>query len=123
MADSDPIGNVKITRPTDLKSLGLTSRDIQDVAVRKLYWKVFLDIEGAKAVRVSGFLARDNQRIPHVRDVILNFSTASDTNERVAQLWQAHFVARMLLNSLPSNSLEAFRWAFTTCCLSSRSRC
>ena len=101
---------MKITRPSDLKSLCLTSRETRDVAVRRLYRKVFLDIGGAKAVLVSGFLARDNPGIPHVRDVTVYFPTASSINGRATQLTQAHFVTHMLLDSLPSNSLEAFRW-------------
>ena len=113
VAYSNPIGDVQITRPTDFKSLCLTSRDIRDVAVRKLYRKAFLDIEGAKAIRVSGFLARDNPGIPYVRDVTVYFLIFSDANERAAQLKQAHFVVRMLLEILPLNSLEAFRWAFS----------
>lgn len=109
MGCANSIGNVKITRPTDLKSLCLTSREIRDIAVRELYRNVFLDVEGTKAVRVSGFLSRDNPGTQHVRDVTVYFPLASNAHERAAQLGKAHFIVRMLLDSLPSNSLEAFR--------------
>jgi len=77
-----------------------------------------LDLGLANAVvRVSGFLARDNPGIPHVRDVTVNFHQhpVRNANELTAEPRLANSVARMLLDSLPSNSLEAFRWALTMC--------
>ena len=99
---------MKITRPTDLKSICLTSRDCRDVAVRELYRKVFLDIGGAKAVRISGFLARENPGLPHVRDITVYFCI-SGSDDREVLCRQANFVVRLLLELLPPNILEAFR--------------
>ncbi|KAI9878317.1 MAG: hypothetical protein M1830_001250 [Pleopsidium flavum] len=101
-----------IDRPTDLKSLCLTSKDVRDVAVRELYRNVSFDMGSHKDVHVSSFLARDNPGLPYVREIAIHLLGCQNSSsaERNAQIRQAHFVVRLLLDHLPSDILEAFRW-------------
>ncbi|KAI9871354.1 MAG: hypothetical protein M1830_002991 [Pleopsidium flavum] len=101
-----------IDRPTDLKSLCLTSKDVRDVAVRELYRNVSFDMGSHKDIHVSSFLARDNPGLPYVREIAIHLLGCQNSSsaERDAQIRQAHFVARLLLDHLPSDILEAFRW-------------
>lgn len=119
----------QITRPEDLKSLCLTSKQIRDIATPPLYRKVLLFIGGHKDIRVSGLLSRTNPGIQHIRKVYLqlektlvsspDFQVNSDDSSEdegdveieniVGAARQAQFTVRLLLDFLPNDILENFR--------------
>ena len=118
----------QITRPEDLKSLCLTSKQLRDIATPPLYRKVLLFVGGYKDVRVSGLLSRTNPGIQHVRKVYLQldktpmptagFPVDSDESseddgdelieENLGAARQARFTVRLLLDFLPNDILENF---------------
>lgn len=120
---------LQITRPEDLKSLCLTSKQLRDIATPPLYRKVLLFVGGHKDVRVSGLLSRTNPGIQHIRKVYLqldkapmptaDFQVDSDDSseddgdvpieENLGAARQAQFTVRLLLDFLPNNILENFR--------------
>ncbi|KAI9888629.1 MAG: hypothetical protein M1814_006569 [Vezdaea aestivalis] len=95
-----------ITRPTDMKSLCLVSREIHDIIIRQLYRRIDLDIGGATDSRLSAFLRGDNPGLKHIREV--NLWLYED--EEGATLQQANYTMRLLIDLLPANTLEAFNW-------------
>ena len=119
----------QITRPGDLKSLCLTSKQLRDIATPPLYRKVLLFIGGHKDIRVSGLLSRTNPGVQHIRKVYLqlektpiqhlelqvNSDDSSDdeadvqTEDIVGAARQAQFTVRLLLDFLPNDILENFR--------------
>ena len=121
---------LQIKRPEDLKSLCLTSKLLRAIATPPLYRKVFLCVGGHKDIRVSGLLSRTNPGIQHIRKVYLHlekvpylnldFQTNSDDSseeevevkhEDIAGVArQAQFTVRLLLDFLPNDILENFRW-------------
>ena len=122
----------QVIRPEDLKSLCLTNKQIRDIVTPQLYRKVLLFIGGHKDVRVSGLLSRSNPGIQHIRKIYLQlektfitsprFQESSDESSeeegdlRVEDLSgsarQAHFTIRLLLDFLPNDILETFRYVF-----------
>lgn len=120
---------LQITRPEDLKSLCLTSKQLRDIATPPLYRKVLLFIGGHKDIRVSGLLSRTNPGIQHIRKVYLqlektpiptlDFQVNSDDSsddegdvqieDIVGAARQAQFTVRLLLDFLPNDILENFR--------------
>lgn len=120
---------LQITRPEDLKSLCLTSKQLRDIATPPLYRKVLLFIGGHKDIRVSGLLSRTNPGIQHIRKVYLqlektlvsspDFQVNSDDSSEdegdveieniVGAARQAQFTVRLLLDFLPNDILENFR--------------
>lgn len=120
---------MQITRPEDLKSLCLTSKELRDIATPPLYRKVLLFIGGHNDIRVSGLLSRTNPGIQYIRKVYLqlektpipplDFQVNSDDSsedegevhmeEIVGAARQAQFTVRLLLDFLPNDILENFR--------------
>lgn len=120
--------SAQITRPEDLKSLCLTSKQLRDIATPPLYRKILLFVGGHKDVRVSGLLSRTNPGIEHVRKVYLQldktpmptaeFQVDSDDSseddgdelieENLGAARQAQFTVRLLLDFLPNDILESF---------------
>ena len=121
----------QIIRPEDLKSLCLTSKQIREVVTPQLYRKVLLFIGGHKDVRVSGLLSHSNPGIQHIRKIYLQLEKTfvpppnlvdEDSNEsseeegelRVEDISgsarQAQFTVRLLLDFLPNDILETFRY-------------
>lgn len=121
---------LQIKRPEDLKSLCLTSKSLRAIATPPLYRKVFLSVGGHKDIRVSGLLSRTNPGVQHIRKVYLHlekvpyqnldFQTNSDESSEdevevkledlAGAARQAQFTVRLLLDFLPNDILENFRW-------------
>ncbi|KAI9809605.1 MAG: hypothetical protein M1825_000037 [Sarcosagium campestre] len=59
-------------RPGDLKNVCLTCHELRDIAVRRLYNEVELDIGDDGDGKLSAFLGRKNPGLEHVRCIILN---------------------------------------------------
>ena len=119
-------GRLQIKRPTDLKSLCLTCKDLRDVATPPLYRSVQLLIGGQQDMRLSAMLNPSNPGLPHVRRVYLRLESmaqprkvgspddSSDENDEVVEssirAQFAQFTTRMLLDFLPEDILECFNW-------------
>lgn len=123
------IACLQITRPEDLKSLCLTSKQLRDIATPPLYRKVLLFIGGHKDVRVSGLLSQTNPGIQHIKKVYLQLEktpisipdfqvNSDDSSEDEGEVpreelggaaRQAQFTVRLLLDFLPNDILENFR--------------
>jgi hypothetical protein len=89
-----------------------------------------LFVGGPQDLRLSAFLGQNNPGIPHVREIFLRleklvvqdkhrhtYSDDSSDEEEVeenAQIpaRQAQFTVRLLLDFLPANTLEVFRYGF-----------
>ena len=124
------IAYLQIKRPEDLKSLCLTSKSLRAIATPPLYREVFLSIGGHKDIRVSGLLSRTNPGVEHIRKIYLHlekvpyqisdFQTNSDDSsedevevkleDSASAARQAQFIVRLLLDFLPNDILEIFRW-------------
>ena len=121
----------QVTRPEDLKSLCLTSKALRDIATPLLYRKMFLFIGGHKDIRISGLLSRTNPGIQHIRKVSLQLektiipltrpspddsdSSSDEESEPkfesiVGAARQAQFTVRLLIDFLPNDILENFRY-------------
>ena len=121
--------DLQISRPEDLKSLCLTSKQLRDLATPPLYRKVLLFIGGHKDIRISGLLSRTNPGIQYIRKVYLQLErtpivpldfqlNSDDSSEDEAEVQmeeivgaarQAQFTVRLLLDFLPNDILENFR--------------
>ena len=123
----------QILRPGDLKNLCLTSKHIREIVTPQLYRKVLLFIGGHKDVRVSGLLSQSNPGIQHIRSVYLQLEKtfapplliieedsdefSEDEGELLGEdisgsARQAQFTVRLLLDFLPNDILETFRYVF-----------
>ena len=69
--------NLKIDRPTDLKSLCLTSADFRELATPILYKTMILFVGGPQDLRLSAMLAPGNPGIRHIREVYLRLGNTS----------------------------------------------
>ncbi|RMY95695.1 hypothetical protein D0861_00525 [Hortaea werneckii] len=97
----------KVLRPTDLKSLCLVNKQLHELAVKPLYRNVSLDLGSGHDSRLAGFLSPKNIGLKHVRQVRLYLANIRD---RCNQKRQADFATQMLLEFLPEDVLEEFRW-------------
>ena len=135
----------QILRPEDLKSLCLTSKQIQEIVTPQLYRKVLLFIGGHKDVRVSGLLSQSNPGIQHIRKIYLQLEKtfvppplvieedSDESSEGEGELMvedisgsarQAQFTVRLLLDFLPNDILETFRYVLVQPkCLDELQRC
>ena len=123
----------QILRPGDLKNLCLTSKHIREIVTPQLYRKVLLFIGGHKDVRVSGLLSQSNPGTQHIRKVYLQLEKtflppppvieedSDESSEGEGELLvedisgsarQAQFTVRLLLDFLPNDILETFRYVF-----------
>ncbi|KAL6710451.1 hypothetical protein ACN47E_008499 [Coniothyrium glycines] len=96
-----------INRPTDLKNVCLTCKQLHSIAVRQLYYEVTLDVGSANDTRLAAFLSPKNIGLQHVRKLDLYLA---DIMDKCNQLQQANFAIRMILELLPENQLEKFSW-------------
>ncbi|CAA9957274.1 hypothetical protein PTNB73_03845 [Pyrenophora teres f. teres] len=100
-------GPVQINRPTDLKNVCLTCKQLHEIAVRPLYYEVTLDVGSASDTRLAAFLNPKNIGLKHVRKLDLYLA---DVLDKCNQQQQANFAIRMILELLPENQLEKFSW-------------
>jgi hypothetical protein len=96
-----------INRPTDLKSLCLTSKQLRDISARRLYREVTIDVGSSKDTRLGAFLNPKNIGLQHIRKLDLYLTEVLD---KCNQIHQANFAVRMILELLPENILEKFSW-------------
>ncbi|KAF3033560.1 hypothetical protein E8E12_002528 [Didymella heteroderae] len=96
-----------ILRPTDLKSLCLTSKQLREITVRRLYREVSIDVGSSKDTRLGAFLNPKNIGLQHIRKLDLYLT---DVLDKCNQVHLANFAVRMILELLPENILEKFSW-------------
>ncbi|KAF2807808.1 uncharacterized protein BDZ99DRAFT_572704 [Mytilinidion resinicola] len=96
-----------VIRPTDLKNLCLTCKNLHEITVHQLYQEVTLDVGSPSDTKLSAFLNPKNIGLPWVRKLDLYLA---DVPDKCNQLQQAHFAIRMILEFLPENILEKFSW-------------
>jgi hypothetical protein len=97
----------QINRPTDLKNVCLTSKQLHEIAVRQLYYEVTLDVGSPNDMRLAAFLNPKNIGLKHVRKLDLYLA---DVLDKCNQQQQANFAIRMILELLPEDQLEKFSW-------------
>ncbi|KAH7015982.1 hypothetical protein B0J12DRAFT_418907 [Macrophomina phaseolina] len=96
-----------VLRPTDLKSVCLTCKQLHQIAVRKLYREVTLDVGSTADLNLGAFLNPRNIGLHYIRRLHIYLA---EVEEKRNQLQQAHFAVRMILEFLPENILERFSW-------------
>lgn len=99
--------SLQINRPTDLRNVCLTCKQLHHIAARQLYQEVTLDVGSPNDVRLGAFLSPKNIGLPHIRKLDLYLA---DVIDKCGQLQQANFAIRMILELLPENILEKFSW-------------
>lgn len=85
----------------------LVNKQFHELAVKPLYRNVSFDLGSPNDNRLSGFLNPHNKGLRHIRQVRLYLANVRD---RCNQKQQANFAARMMLEFLPEDILEEFRW-------------
>ncbi|KAF2640234.1 hypothetical protein P280DRAFT_452817 [Massarina eburnea CBS 473.64] len=96
-----------ITRPTDLKNVCITCKQLHEIAVRFLYHEVTLDVGSSNDTRLGAFLSPRNIGLKHIRKLDIYLA---DVLDKCNQINQANFAIRMILELLPENILEKFSW-------------
>lgn len=81
---------------------------MHEIAVRYLYRNVSLDLGSPSDNRLSAFLSPKNIGLKHIKQLRLYLATVYD---KCNQELQAQFAARMILDFLPEDTLEEFRYA------------
>ena len=119
----------QIKRQTDLRSLCLVSHELRTLTTPSLYRRVALTVGGDRDLLLSAMLRRDNPGLVHIREISI-FLMRNNSSMRHRQYdepdssedeqgceWgysisarQAHFVVRLLLDLLPADILDIFRY-------------
>jgi hypothetical protein len=97
----------QVTRPTDLKNLCLTNKQMHSIAARDLYREVVVEVGSAQDSRLVALVNPKNIGLPYIRKLDLYLAEVSD---KCNQLQQANLIVRVLLELLPENILEKFSW-------------
>ncbi|KAI9654926.1 MAG: hypothetical protein M1821_005679 [Bathelium mastoideum] len=97
-----------INRPTDMKSLCLTSKQLHEITARQLYRNVSLDVGSPNDTKLSAFMNPKNIGLKHMRTLDLYLAEIRD--KCYNQVAHAHFTVRMLLEFLPEDTLEKVSW-------------
>lgn len=97
----------QIPRPSDLKNVCLVNKQLHQLAVKPLYRSVNLDLGSPHDNCLSAFLNPRNIGLQYIRRIRLYLAA---TAEKDGQLQQASLVTRMLLEFLPEDILEEFRY-------------
>ena len=118
----------QVDRPADQKILCLTSKEFRELATPLLYRSVNLHVGGPQDLRLSAMLGRENPGLEHIRELYLRLEktfvrdrarydqsdASSDESEPTDDVKiparQSHFTVRLLLDFLPRDRLETFRW-------------
>ena len=110
-----------------MKSLCLTNKELQEIATPILYRTVELYVGGPKDMRLSaGLLSPTNPGLKHIRRLYADIErivvrkTSIDSDESSGEeeefedvelaIRQANFTIRLLLDVIPANTLEHFRY-------------
>ncbi|KAM3414131.1 hypothetical protein BST61_g10789 [Cercospora zeina] len=99
----------RVLRPSDLKNVCLVSKKFHSIAVRSLYRNVALDLGSDHDTRLSSFLNPRNLGLQYIRQLRLYLA---ETGDRCNQERQAQFATRMILEFLPEDVLEEFRYVY-----------
>ena len=94
-------------RPTDLKHLCLTCKQLHQLTVKQLYHEVTLEVGAPSDKSLTAFIHPRNIGLAHIRKIDLYLAEVLD---KCGQLQQANLTIGMLLEFLPENSLEKFSW-------------
>ncbi|KAK0938435.1 hypothetical protein LTR29_009961 [Friedmanniomyces endolithicus] len=103
----------RILRPTDLKNVCLVNKQLHALAIKPLYRHVALDLGSAKDTRLSAFLSPHNAGLKHIRQLRLHLAKVRDSCN---QKQHAGFATRLVLDFLPGDVLEEFRWDTSDWC-------
>ena len=68
----------KVNRPTDMKSLCLTSKQLHEITVRQLYRSVSLDVGSPNDTKLSAFMNPKNLGLKHLRTLDLYLAEIRD---------------------------------------------
>ncbi|MCJ1309994.1 hypothetical protein MMC25_003655 [Agyrium rufum] len=119
---------MSITRPTDLKSLCLSCKDLRGVATPALYRKIHLFVGGDQDMHLLNFVNSSNPGLPFIREIFIrlqkrslvskrsqspedDLSSSEDEVEALPEIGrQAQFTLGVLLTHLPKDTLEMFSW-------------
>jgi hypothetical protein len=96
-----------VIRPTDLKNLCLTCKQLHQISVRPLYREVIVEVGSPADGRLLSLVNPKNIGLPHIRQLDLYLA---DVQDKCNQLQQANFAVRTLLEFLPENILDKFSW-------------
>lgn len=99
---------MQVVRPSHLKNVCLVDKQLHRIAVRHLYSSVALDLGSPNDTRLSAFLSPGNIGLKYVRQLRLYLAVVYD---KCNQEQQAHFATRIILDFLPEDVLEEFRYA------------
>ncbi|UJO21522.1 uncharacterized protein CLAFUR5_09121 [Fulvia fulva] len=101
----------RVIRPSDLKNACLVSKEFHEIAVRFLYRNVALDLGGAADNKLSAFLNQKNIGLKHIRQLRLYHANVHNSpSYDQCKEQQAQFASRMVLEFLPEDILEEFRY-------------
>ena len=98
---------IQITRPSDLKNVCLVNKRLHEAAVKPLYHEVVLNLGSRDDARLTAFLNPRNIGLKHIRQVWLHLAPSDDLKSKIPQ---AHLATRMILEFLPEDILDEFRW-------------
>ena len=97
-------------------SLCLTSKRLHRLTVRNLYKTVNLHLGGTKDTNIAALLSPSNIGVAHIKQVDLWHDSIHDGDEEDAiEALARHttFAVRMMLEFLPRNQLEKFRYVLS----------
>lgn len=97
----------KLSRPSDLVSVCLTSHDLHEIAARFLYRSVALEIGGPRDSYLAAFLNPRNIGLRCIRKLDIYLAEAGAKQARIDN---SNFALRMILEFLPENTLREFSW-------------
>lgn len=98
----------QINRPSDMVSLCLTCKKLHEITVRQLYYEISLDVGSPADLKLSAFLNPKNIGLKYIRRLELYLAGADENCGN--QLQQAHLATRMIIEFLPEDILERFRY-------------
>jgi hypothetical protein len=87
--------------------LCLTSKQLREISVRRLYREVTIDVGSSKDTRLAAFLNPKNIGLQHIRKLDLYLT---DVLDKCNQIHLANLAVGMILELLPENILEKFSW-------------
>ncbi|KAF2402430.1 hypothetical protein EJ06DRAFT_473503 [Trichodelitschia bisporula] len=96
-----------VIRPTDMKNLCLTCKQMHAITARQLYHEVTLEVGSPTDTKLTAFINPRNIGLQYIRKMDLYLA---DVPDKCNQLQQAHFAIRMILEFLPEDILEKFSW-------------
>ncbi|KAF2843769.1 hypothetical protein M501DRAFT_1013105 [Patellaria atrata CBS 101060] len=101
-------------RPKDLLNVCLTSKTMQQAAVKPLYRDIWLAVTKEKAInKVASMLSRENPGIDHIQSCQLIDWCEKSKSSCPHSPASGYSAARYVINSLPKDKLHSFSWDST----------